>query len=210
MEHAFVPHPSLFTRAPVAIHVLMEHAFVLFPVMEVILRCRNPRAHGTRVCTFFSLEGEPLMVAIHVLMEHAFVLNRRVETMKYASQSTCSWNTRLYALHRRKKLHYVAIHVLMEHAFVPSEPVRGRSHSVAIHVLMEHAFVLPETNTKRIIKSQSTCSWNTRLYAANRAIFSEGVAIHVLMEHAFVPVQELYDFVQCRNPRAHGTRVCTS
>ncbi len=126
---------------------------------------RNPRAHGTRVCTcLISLLGR-FSVAIHVLMEHAFVLHTKLITGPYPSQSTCSWNTRLYYMRqavsfqqgRNPRAHGtrvctpflplegrrpVAIHVLMEHAFVPSHRPEQLHSRVAIHVLMEHAFVL--------------------------------------------------------------------
>ncbi len=147
---------------------------------------RNPRAHGTRVCTEGATINCPTEVAIHVLMEHAFVrplpdhTNRRV----------------------------VAIHVLMEHAFVRFHRAERWRFGVAIHVLMEHAFVLllqasvsvicrnPRAHGTRVCTlefavrnpgtSQSTCSWNTRLNIGNLATGQPGVAIHVLMEHAFV------------------------
>ncbi len=97
-------------------------------------------------------------------MEHAFDFPKSMSATRRLSQSTCSWNTRLYEERNYVGELTVAIHVLMEHAFVPYRPNSRLLAIVAIHVLMEHAFV-------RVLP----CTMVIRL-----------VAIHVLIEHAFV------------------------
>ncbi len=74
----------------------------------------------------------------------------------------------------------------MEHAFVYMPRCVSEKAAVAIHVLMEHAFVYDYSNPRLANLSQSTCSWNTRLYPMFRNLLAVIVAIHVLMEHAFV------------------------
>ncbi len=106
----------------------------------------------------------------------------------------------------------VAIHVLMEHAFVHVGKFSNAEGEVAIHVLMEHAFV---RNPYSVFLwgrcwSQSTCSWNTRLYGVPR-----GVGDGRLSQSTCSWNTRLYSRTRVnlefgsRNPRAHGTRVCT-
>ena len=126
--------------------------------------CLNPRAHGTRVCT-----------ATKIIWRKSRLNPRahgtRVCTTKFGDEIFTA----------------VSIHVLMEHAFVPRIIDARNSAQVSIHVLMEHAFVRRRMPICWDSVSQSTCSWNTRLYSATSSTSaSRGL-----------------------NPRAHGTRVCT-
>ncbi len=126
------------------------------------------------------------------------------------SQSTCSWNTRLYTTIppscrpscRNPRAHGTRV--------CTSSISWKQTSEVAIHVLMEHAFVPPNSNFRSTLWSQSTCSWNTRLYHEKACKCLPRVAIHVLMEHAFVLRKCFPSIPSRRNPRAHGTRVCTS
>ncbi len=163
----------------------------MWHIINLVLLSRNPRAHGTRVCTLEKYLPETAFVAIHVLMEHAFVRITRRDDDEGKSQSTCSWNTRLYLITFTRK------------SWLSRNP---RAHGTRV--------CTKNFNHGLASASQSTCSWNTRLYKCLNlkmrpssrnprahgtrvctreriAINLRFVAIHVLMEHAFVPTSRI-------------------